>query len=100
MQYSLKNIGKKQAQKQTQIVNSKRKRTEIIIAMPYVKPFDRAEKSNNLSKIVTKIIIATVEKVSSSIKLNLSRLNCIVRKSAHFIVFMALGLLTINMLET
>lgn len=59
-----------------------------------------AEKSNNLSKRVTKIIIATAEKISPSLKLSLSRMNHIVRKSAHFIIFMALGILTINMLET
>lgn len=57
------------------------------------------EKSNSLSKGITKIIIETVEKLAPTKELNLSILNHIVRKNAHFLAYLVLGVLLIKGLE-
>ena len=57
------------------------------------------ETSNKLSKDITKVIIETVEKVAPQKEFNLSRLNHIVRKNAHFFAYLVLGALILNILK-
>ncbi|MGV8147176.1 MAG: VanZ family protein [Alkaliphilus sp.] len=55
-----------------------------------------ANQSNKLSEGVTKIIVDTVERVAPSTDFDLSRLNHIVRKNAHFFAYLVLSLLVMN----
>ncbi|WP_026896056.1 VanZ family protein [Clostridiisalibacter paucivorans] len=57
------------------------------------------EKSNDLSKGVTKIIVDTVEKVNPKANFNIRRFNHILRKNAHFFAYLILGILVINALN-
>lgn len=57
------------------------------------------EKSNNLSKEITEIIIETIEKVVPSKKFDLRTLNHILRKNAHFFAYFILGILVLNALR-
>ncbi len=57
------------------------------------------EKSNSLSKDITKVIIETVEKIAPNKEFNLSRLNHIVRKNAHFLAYLVLGVLLLHGLK-
>lgn len=54
------------------------------------------ERSNNLSKGITKVIIETVEKVAPEKDFNPARFNHIVRKNAHFFAYLILGILVVN----
>ncbi len=57
-------------------------------------------KSNNLSKGITEVIIETVEKVTPKRVFNVSRLNHILRKNAHFFAYLVLGILVSNALRS
>ena len=57
-------------------------------------------KSNNLSKDITKVIIETVEKIVPNKEFNLSKLNHMVRKNAHFLAYLILGVLIMNGLNS
>ncbi|MBN4074890.1 MAG: VanZ family protein [Alkaliphilus sp.] len=55
-----------------------------------------ANQSNKLSEGITKAIVDTVERVAPSTDFDLSRLNHIVRKNAHFFAYLVLALLVMN----
>ncbi len=57
------------------------------------------EKSNSLSKNITKVIIETIEKIAPDKEFNLSRINHIVRKNAHFFAYLLLGVLLLQGLK-
>lgn len=58
-----------------------------------------AKQSNQLSKGITEIIVKTVEKVAPNVAFDLDSFNHIVRKNAHFIAYLILGILVINALR-
>jgi VanZ family protein len=58
-----------------------------------------AAESSKLSDSVTEIIIDTIEKVAPQVKIEKSDLQHIVRKNAHFMYFLILGILTLNALK-
>lgn len=53
-------------------------------------------KSDGLSKKVTRVVVETAEKVVPRANFNLSRMNHLVRKNAHFFSYLILGILMIN----
>ncbi|MBT2661658.1 VanZ family protein [Bacillus sp. ISL-45] len=55
--------------------------------------------SNELSKGVTEAMIEHAEKVVPDGELNIGRLNHIVRKNAHFFLYLILGILVLNALR-
>lgn len=55
-----------------------------------------AERSNNLSKGVTEVIIETVEKIVPEKDFNMYSINHFVRKNAHFFAYLTLGILVLN----
>jgi len=55
-----------------------------------------AHESSQISHGVTKVIVDTVEKIAPSAEFDISQLNHIVRKNAHFFVYFALALLVFN----
>lgn len=58
------------------------------------------EGSNKLSTDITKVIIEIAEKTNPNRDFNLSQLNHIVRKNAHFFFYLVLGVLVANGLRT
>lgn len=52
-----------------------------------------AEQSNELSTGITEIVVNTVEKVVPNIQLDVKNFNGIIRKNAHFIAYLILGIL-------
>jgi VanZ family protein len=58
-----------------------------------------ATESNELSTGITEVIIQTVEKVAPNVDFDIRSLNHIIRKNAHFFVYLVLGLLVINALR-
>jgi len=58
-----------------------------------------AVESKKLSTDVTKVIAEKVEKVAPNKEFNISDFNHIVRKNAHFFVYLVLGLLVMNALK-
>lgn len=56
--------------------------------------------SNNLSTGITEVVADTLEKVKPDIKINLGRLNHIIRKNAHFFAYLILGVLVLNGLRS
>lgn len=60
-------------------------------------------KSNSLSKKVTKVVIETAEKIApkavTKFEFDINRINHLIRKNAHFFVFLVLGILVINVLS-
>lgn len=58
-----------------------------------------AVQSGKLSGRVTNINIKAIEKVNPSTKFNIAEFNHMVRKNAHFFVYLVLGVLTINALR-
>jgi VanZ family protein len=52
--------------------------------------------SNNLSNGLTESIIETVEKVSPEKDVNFNRLNHLIRKNAHFFIYLVLAVLLLN----
>ncbi|HZK28477.1 MAG TPA: VanZ family protein [Thermoclostridium sp.] len=70
----------------------------VIIWMAVIFSFSSqvAVQSNQLSTGVTEVVVKTVEKVVPSAEINVSTLNNIIRKNAHFFSYLVLGVLTIN----
>ncbi len=58
-----------------------------------------AEKSSELSKSIANIVLKTLNKVSHKENIDVGRLNHVVRKNAHFFVYLVLGVLVINALS-
>lgn len=58
-----------------------------------------AEQSNQLSTGVTDIIIKIIEKVFPNINFDIGSFNHIVRKNAHFVAYLVLGILVLNALR-
>jgi VanZ family protein len=58
-----------------------------------------ATTSNELSTGLTAVIIQTIEKVIPGVEFDLSWVNHLVRKSAHFMAYLVLGSLVINALK-
>lgn len=56
--------------------------------------------SNNLSTGITEVVADTLEKVKPDIKINLGRLNHIIRKNAHLFAYLILGVLVLNGLRS
>lgn len=54
------------------------------------------EESNKLSKGITEIVIERVEKVLPKYDFDVNRFNHIIRKNAHFFVYLILGVLVLN----
>lgn len=59
-----------------------------------------AVQSGQLSGKVTNINIKAIEKVKPDTKFNTGEFNHIIRKNAHFFIYLILGILTINALKT
>lgn len=55
-----------------------------------------ANRSNGLSKGATSIIVEIIEKIAPKLDINISSFNNIVRKSAHFFIYLVLGVLAAN----
>ncbi|MBU5676536.1 VanZ family protein [Alkaliphilus sp. MSJ-5] len=55
--------------------------------------------SNGLSKKVTEVIIEKVEIIAPYSNFNISRMNHLVRKNAHFFAYLILGILVMNVLR-
>lgn len=58
-----------------------------------------ASNSNELSEGITEVIVTTVEKVASSYDLNTGNWNYLIRKNAHFFIYLMLGVLVMNSLK-
>ncbi|AKN31940.1 VanZ family protein [Clostridium carboxidivorans P7] len=58
-----------------------------------------AEQSGKLSTGVTEINIKAIEKVNPSAKFNIKQFDHIIRKNAHFFVYLVLGIFVINALR-
>ena len=58
-----------------------------------------AEQSNELSTGITEIIIEKVERIAPQAKLDLERINHVVRKNAHFFAYLLLGVLVLFALK-
>ena len=73
----------------------------VILCMAAIFLFSHqpAEKSDNLSKGITKTIVEKVEKVSPEKEFNLRKANQVVRKNAHFFIYLALGALLLKALN-
>jgi len=57
------------------------------------------EKSNNLSKGLTEIVVETVEKVVPEADFDIDKFNHLLRKNAHFFAYLILGVLVMNALR-
>jgi len=58
-----------------------------------------ADESNNLSKGFTQVIISMIEKIAPNFEFDINVFNHIIRKYAHFFVYMILGVLVLNALD-
>ena len=56
-------------------------------------------KSNGLSKGIAERIVKVIEKVSPEKNINIGRVNHYLRKTAHFLFYMILGILVMNVLK-
>ncbi len=52
--------------------------------------------SNELSTGVTEVIVRTIEKVAPNKEFDIKRFNHIIRKNAHFFIYLVLGVFVIN----
>ncbi|WNF36648.1 VanZ family protein [Bacillaceae bacterium IKA-2] len=59
-----------------------------------------ATQSNDLSTGITELIVKTVENFAPNIDFDIRSFNHMVRKNAHFIAYLVLGVLMINALRT
>lgn len=57
-----------------------------------------ASQSNSMSTSITERLVVAIEKISPSKEINTENFNHIIRKSAHFFVYLLLGLLVLNAL--
>lgn len=73
----------------------------VILSMTMIFYFSHQppESSNKLSKNVTEIIVENVETVIPNKELRIERFNRIVRKNAHFFIYLVLGVLVIHALR-
>lgn len=55
-----------------------------------------AKESNSLSKGITEIVIETIEKATQKTDFDVSKFNSLLRKNAHFFVYLVLGILVMN----
>ncbi|UTR12116.1 VanZ family protein [Evansella sp. LMS18] len=55
-----------------------------------------ADESSELSRGVTEVVIETLEKVAPNAGLNINDFHNIIRKNAHFFIYLILGVLVIN----
>lgn len=58
-----------------------------------------ATTSNALSTGITEVLVKTVERVAPNANIDIQSFNNIVRKNAHFLAYLALGVLVINALR-
>ncbi len=58
-----------------------------------------AEQSEQLSDGITEKIVAVMVKVNPNAKIAVEKISFFVRKNAHFLVFLVLGVLTVNALR-
>ncbi|MBU5485758.1 VanZ family protein [Clostridium sp. MSJ-11] len=58
-----------------------------------------AVQSGELSGMITNINIKIIEKIRPNTQLNIIKFHRIVRKNAHFFIYLGLGVLTINFLK-
>ena len=58
-----------------------------------------AAESSELSSSVTEVIINTIETVAPQVKIEKGDLHHIVRKNAHFLYYLILGILAVNALK-
>ncbi|SNT30381.1 VanZ like family protein [Anaerovirgula multivorans] len=58
-----------------------------------------AVQSNNLSKGITEVIVETVGRVAPNDSFDISRLNHLIRKNAHFFAYLVLGILVMNAMK-
>ena len=70
----------------------------VIIWMAIIFGFSSqvAEQSNQLSTTVTEVVVEVVENVAPRAEINVHRLNGIIRKNAHFFLYLVLGILVTN----
>ncbi|MDG5789367.1 VanZ family protein [Evansella sp. AB-P1] len=59
-----------------------------------------AEESSELSSGVAEVIITTVETVAPNVELNIRDFHSIVRKNAHFFIYLGLGILVLNAIRS
>ncbi|MEL7565923.1 MAG: VanZ family protein [Dehalobacterium sp.] len=57
---------------------------------------DPSEQSDDLSRGIVKIIVETIEKVAPGVHFDMDSFNHIIRKSAHFVAYLVLGVLVLN----
>lgn len=55
-----------------------------------------AEQSSRLSSTVTEVVVNVVENVATQAEINIYTLNHIIRKNAHFFLYLVLGILAMN----
>lgn len=55
-----------------------------------------AEESNRVSTGITEVIIKNIGRVAPNIKIDMGKLNHIIRKNAHFFTYFVLGILVLN----
>lgn len=58
-----------------------------------------ATKSNQLSSGLSDVIVKTVERVAPNLKFDVRGFNHILRKNAHFMAYLVLGVLTVRVLR-
>ncbi|KAF1086286.1 VanZ like family protein [Sporotomaculum syntrophicum] len=75
--------------------------TAVLLWMALIINFSSqvAEQSNQLSTGITEIIVKTVEKIAPEAEFDIKSFNHIIRKNAHFFVYLILGILVINALR-
>lgn len=75
--------------------------TAVILWMLLIFNFSSqvANESNELSTGLTEIIIKTIENIIPNVDFDIGSFNHIVRKNAHFIAYLVLGVLTLNALR-
>lgn len=58
-----------------------------------------AQQSGKLSTVITKIGIKVINKVNPNTKFDIVRFDHIIRKNAHFFIYLVLGILVMNVLK-
>ena len=72
--------------------------TAVILWMGFIFHLSHqpATVSNELSTGVTEVIVRTVERVAPNREFDIKRFNHIIRKNAHFFIYLVLGVFVIN----
>lgn len=75
--------------------------TAVILWMAFIFNLSSqvAEQSNELSTGITEIIVEAVERVAPQAELDINTLNHIVRKNAHFLSYLVLGIVVLYALR-